>query len=90
MKKINQFFSSHGIKVIVIFLTFLYFRGCGTNSELSKVKKELKVVQTEIDSLNNTVEFLDPGIEPFKYSKLFSKSDLTTSKFNIVLNLSPI
>jgi len=55
MKKINQFFSSHGIKVIVIFLTFLYFRGCGTNSELSKVKKELKIVQTEIDSLNNTV-----------------------------------
>ena len=32
------------------------------------------------DSLNNTVEFLEPGIEPFKYNKLFSKSDFTTSK----------
>ena len=32
------------------------------------------------DSLKRTVEFFDPGIEPFKYNKLFSISDLTRNK----------
>ena len=27
------------------------------------------------DSLRSTVEFFEPGIEPFKYNKLFSRSD---------------
>jgi hypothetical protein len=56
MNKFNQFFASHGIKIVIVFLALIYFRGCGTNSELDRVKKELRVVQTEIDTLNTTFE----------------------------------
>ena len=40
--------------------------------------------------LTRTSLFLDPGIDPFKYNKSFSKSDLIISKFCIVLTLFPI
>jgi hypothetical protein len=56
MNKFNQFFASHGIKIVIVFLALIYFRGCGTNSELDRVKKELRVVQTEIDTLNTSFE----------------------------------
>ena len=56
MNKFNQFFTNHGTKIIIAFLALIYFRGCGTNSELDRVKKELRVVQTEIDTLNTTFE----------------------------------
>jgi hypothetical protein len=54
MNKFNKFFADHGIKIAIAFLVLIYFRGCGTNSELDRVKKELKTVQTEIDTLNST------------------------------------
>jgi hypothetical protein len=55
MNKFNQFFTNHGIKIAIALLVLIYFRGCGTNSELDRVKKELRNVQTEIDTLSSEV-----------------------------------
>lgn len=51
MNKLDNFLSKHGMKIIIIFLLLIFFRSCGANSELRKVKKELRTLQTEIKNL---------------------------------------
>ncbi len=48
MNKLDNFLSKHGTKIILVLLFLTFFRSCGTNSELTKVKKELQVLQTQI------------------------------------------
>lgn len=40
MNKINNFFTSHGSKVITVLLILLYVKSCSVNNELTRVKKE--------------------------------------------------
>jgi hypothetical protein len=40
MNKLNKFFGDHGSKVITVLLILLYFKSCGVNSELNRLKKE--------------------------------------------------
>jgi uncharacterized membrane protein (DUF106 family) len=42
MNKINQFFKDHGSKVITVLLILLYFKSCGVDRELGRLKKEAK------------------------------------------------
>lgn len=47
MNKINQFFKDHGSKVITVLLILLYFKSCGVDKELNRLKKEVKLTSEE-------------------------------------------
>lgn len=56
MDKFNQFLASHGTKVILIFLVLIYFKSCGINSDLDKVKKDYRELKAEVDTLTSTID----------------------------------
>jgi len=56
MNKFNQFLASHGTKVILVFLVLIYFKSCGINSDLDKVKKDYRALKAEVDTLASTID----------------------------------
>ena len=56
MDKFNQFLASHCTKVILIFLVLIYFKSCGINSDLDKVKKDYRELKAEVDTLTSTID----------------------------------
>lgn len=52
MNKLDTFLTNHGSKIIIALLVLTYFKSCGIDSEVTKVKKELKQTEAEIDSLS--------------------------------------
>jgi predicted nucleic acid-binding Zn-ribbon protein len=56
MNKFNSFLADHGTKIVIALLVLVYFKSCSINSEVDKVKKDLRAVEAEIDTLNATVE----------------------------------
>lgn len=56
MNKFNNFLANHGTKIILILLVLTYFKSCGIDSELTKVKKELRATEAEIDTLTSTLD----------------------------------
>jgi len=73
MEKLNKFFGKNGIKIIIALLIVIYFRSCGTNTELGRVKKELVKTQTHMDSvmveINKLPTKVDLEIEGLKSEK---------------------
>ena len=59
MEKVNKFFERHGSKVIVVLLVLIYFKSCGVDRELNKVKDGLIQTQTDIDSVNLNISELN-------------------------------
>lgn len=55
MNKFNTFLAEHGTKVIIALLILTYFKSCGIDSEVEKVKKELRQVEAEVDTLSSQV-----------------------------------
>lgn len=55
MNKFNKFFADHGIKIVLVLLVLIYFRSCGIDSEVERVKKELRQVEAEIDTLASQI-----------------------------------
>ena len=55
MNKFNTFLANHGTKIILALLVLTYFKSCGIDSELTKVKKELKATEAEIDTLTSQI-----------------------------------
>jgi len=53
MNKLDIFLSKHGTKIILVLLLLTFLKSCGASSELNKVKKELKKVQTTLESVPN-------------------------------------
>lgn len=49
MENINKFFKEHGSKIIVVLLILLYFKSCGVDKELNRLKKE--VAETSAKSI---------------------------------------
>lgn len=47
MNKINQFFVTHGSKVIAVLLVLVYFKSCSIDSEVTTLKK-INKANTEI------------------------------------------
>ena len=41
MNKLDTFLSKHGSKIIIALLVLTYFKSCGIDSEVEKVKKNL-------------------------------------------------
>ena len=58
MNKLNIFLHTHANKVIIILLVLTYFKSCGIDSELTKVKKELKLEQTQVSEIKTLIELL--------------------------------
>lgn len=55
MNKLNSFLADHGSKVIIILLILTYFKACSINSDVDKIKKDLRATELEIDTLSNTI-----------------------------------
>ena len=55
MNKLDTFLSKHGSKIIIALLVLTYFKSCGIDSEVEKVKKELRLVEAEVDTLASQI-----------------------------------
>ena len=59
MNKLDKFLSTHSSKVIIVLLVLVYFKSCGVDSEVERIKKDQRALVAEVDSLqsqlNNTI-----------------------------------
>ena len=55
MSKFNKFFADNGIKIILVIVLLSYFKSCSINSEVERIKKEQRVLITEIDTLSSQI-----------------------------------
>lgn len=62
MQKLNDFLAQHGLKIIIVLLALTYVKSCGIDSELTKVKKHLTV----IDSLPSAKDLKIEGLKAEK------------------------
>ncbi|MDB0072827.1 hypothetical protein N9E79_00955 [bacterium] len=63
MGKVNKFFTNHGSKVIVGLLVLIYFKSCGVDNELVRVKDNVIQLQGDIDSVNVNISNLPTNID---------------------------
>jgi len=49
MNKINQFFATHGSKVIAVLLVLVYFKSCSIGSDVTSLKKVVNQLPTSKD-----------------------------------------
>jgi hypothetical protein len=80
MNKLELFLSKHGIKIILIFTVLTYFKSCSVNSELNKVKKELKSAQTTISNLPTRKDLEIEGLKAEK--RMIQSTDRTMMDVN--------
>lgn len=66
MNKLDNFLSKHGTKIVLVLLLLTFFRSCGTNSELKKVKKELQSLQTQIKEFPSKKDLEIEGLKSEK------------------------
>lgn len=62
MEKLNQFLAQHGLKIVIVLLALTYAKSCSVDSELTKVKKHLAV----IDSLPTKTDLKVEGLKAEK------------------------
>ena len=55
MSKFNKFFADHGIKIIIVIMVLTYFKSCSIDSEVERIKKEQRILTTEIDTLSSQI-----------------------------------
>jgi len=55
MNKLNSFLADHGSKVIIILLILTYFKSCSINSDVDRIKKDLRATESEIDTLTTSL-----------------------------------
>lgn len=55
MNKLDTFLKAHGSKVIIVLLALIYLKSCGTNSDVERIKKELRQTEAEIDTLASQI-----------------------------------
>ena len=55
MNKFNKFFADHGIKIIIVIMVLTYFKSCSIDSEVERIKKEQRILTTEIDTLSSQI-----------------------------------
>lgn len=73
MKKINQFFTDHGTKLIIGLLILTYFKTCSIDNDVNRVKKDLRATENSFEVLQHTIDMLpnknDLRIEGLKSEK---------------------
>ena len=55
MNKFNKFFADHGIKIIIVIMVLTYFKSCSIDSEVERIKKEQRILTSEIDTLSSQI-----------------------------------
>ena len=55
MSKFNKFFADHGIKIIIVIMILTYFKSCSIDSEVERIKKEQRILNSEIDTLSSQI-----------------------------------
>ena len=55
MNNFNKFFIDHGIKIIIVIMILTYFKSCSIDSEVERIKKEQRILTTEIDTLSSQI-----------------------------------
>ena len=53
MNKLNLFLADHATKIIIVLAILIYAKACSVDSELERVKKDLRATNLKIDSLNS-------------------------------------
>lgn len=66
MNKIDNFLSKNGTKIILVLLVLTFFRSCGTNDELKKVKKELQSLQSQLKEVPSKKDLEVEGLKSEK------------------------
>jgi len=66
MNKLENFLSKHGTKISLVLLLLIFFRSCGTTSELKKVKKELKELRATVDLVPSKKDLEIEGLKSEK------------------------
>lgn len=66
MKKLEQFLQQHGSKVILFLIILMYFKSCGVDRELTKVKKELQASQEILKALPTSKQLQIEGLKSEK------------------------
>ena len=56
MSKLDTFLANHGSKIIIAILVLTYFKSCGVDSEVTRIKKDQRALVAEVDSLQAQLE----------------------------------
>jgi len=51
MNKFDKFLSAHGMKIVIALLILGYFKSCSIDSDVNRIKKDLRATEAEIDTL---------------------------------------
>tara|TARA_Y100000593_G_scaffold93491_1_gene188522 strand:+ start:1917 stop:2219 length:303 start_codon:yes stop_codon:yes gene_type:complete len=57
MSKFNQFFDTHGTKVVIALGLLIYFKTCSTDRSVDKLDRKVEIVQIKSDSLKKTIDY---------------------------------
>lgn len=79
MEKLNQFFKDHGNKLISILLILIYFKSCGMNRDITRLKKEFE--KTSVVTSELIIESSDLTIDLIK--ELPTNRDLKIEGLNV-------
>lgn len=60
MDKINDFLAKHGMLITIALLLLVYMKGCSTNSDVERIKKEVRALDEKVVTLETTV--LEEGL----------------------------
>lgn len=63
MNKLDAFLAKHGMKVVLILLILTYFKSCSVDSEVTRVKKELRATQEEINQIDSAISELPTAVD---------------------------
>ena len=66
MNKFNKFLAEHGMKIVIALLILTYFKSCGIDSEVERIKKDLRATEAEIDTLASQIVNEEEMIELIK------------------------
>lgn len=64
--KFEIFLQKHGIKIILVLLILMYFKSCGVDNELTKVKKELQHCLNVLNTLPTEKQLQIEGLNAEK------------------------
>jgi hypothetical protein len=66
MQKLELFLQKHGAKVMLVLLILIYFKSCGVDRELTKVKKEFQASQEILKTLTTAKQLQIEGLKSEK------------------------
>jgi hypothetical protein len=66
MNKVEQFLQKHFTKIVVVLLVLILLKSCGTGSDLSTLKKEVKAQQEIINALPTSKDLQIEGLKSEK------------------------